>query len=152
MNDTEEIRKAWNDIAFSGTSNARKDYATFQRIKPNFEYHAMRLIKQSRAEEQKATDKAYKERNLLVATLSKLFPSYLAKHPESDETWSMDWRNIVVISIPVRSGLDRDWRQCTWHIHDSELPIFSHLALNESYIWDGHTMEEKYDRLNNIDV
>lgn len=87
-------------------------------------------------------DLAYKERNKLVAAFTKMamalgHPAQLWRHPE-DEKWEDDWRWIVAIYLPTG--------QVTWHIHDSELPLFAGLkkALNN---WDGHNTKEKYDRV-----
>lgn len=92
-------------------------------------------------------DLAYWERNQLVAHLSKIYCSWLQKHPLEDTNWDDDWRNIVYIETP--GG------QCSWHIHDSELCYFQHLAFRDGNDWDGHSMEEKYKRLEkrmNIDL
>lgn len=83
-------------------------------------------------------DKVYAERNKLVCALSKLWPAHLAQHPASDTSWDPNWRNIVCIHSPVG--------QLCWHIMDSELPMFEHLALKAND-WDGHTTEQKYERL-----
>lgn len=85
-------------------------------------------------------NQAYAERNQLVAALSKLFRSSLVRHEGED--WEDDWRWVVLIELPTG--------QCSWHIHDSELPLFDHLSRNHSKQWDGHTTEEKYDRLNKL--
>ena len=105
----------------------------------------------TKKELEQSKNQAYKERDMLVCALSKIYPSFLTKHPKEDKTWEKDWRNIVVINIPVRRriGVYPDFpedMQLTWHIHKSELKLFSHLeqGLNE---WDGHTTEEKYRRL-----
>lgn len=90
------------------------------------------------AEEQAQLDSVYTERNALVCALSKVFPSYLMPHGP-DVTWDDDWKNIVCIDAPLVG-------QLTWHIKDSELPMFAHLARRENN-WDGHTTEEKYRRL-----
>ena len=87
-------------------------------------------------------DLAYWERNQLVAHLSKIYPSWLEKHPAEDVTWEVEWRNIVVIETP--GG------QCSWHIHDSEICYFQHLTFREGSSWDGHSMEEKYKRLKKV--
>lgn len=79
---------------------------------------------------------AYRERNALVAALSKIFPSGLGRHVASD--WEDDWRTIVFIDLPTG--------QASWHIHDSEAPMFRHLRKYEGE-WDGHTTEEKYRRM-----
>lgn len=84
-------------------------------------------------------DRAYSERNKLVAVLSMLFPASLERHPEEDTSWEDDWRWIVFIDLPTG--------QASWHIHDSELPLFEHLPRDSGRAWDGHTTERKYARL-----
>ena len=90
-------------------------------------------------------DGAYSERNKLVAALSKLRLSWLERHPDSDTEWEDDWRWIVFVNGP--GG------QMSWHIHDSELGQFNHLIRHTGNVnsWDGHTVEEKYERLAAID-
>lgn len=90
-------------------------------------------------------DGAYKERNLLVAALTKVFPAYIALHPE-DEEWEDDWRNIIFVEIPIGKGKTT---QVSWHIHDSELGYFKHLPQGKNE-WDGHDTKEKYNRLRRI--
>jgi hypothetical protein len=89
-------------------------------------------------------DQAYWERNQLLAALSKLMFAWLTKHPKEDKDWDPKWRNIVVIV-----GIKDDFKliQMTWHIHDDDLPYFSHLEFDPTFKWDGHTTDEKYDRL-----
>ncbi len=84
-------------------------------------------------------DAAYHERNQLVALLAALWPSSLERHPDSDTTWEDDWRWIVFIDTPAG--------QMSWHIHDSELPLFRHVPRGKGVVWDGHTTEEKYWRV-----
>ncbi len=79
---------------------------------------------------------AYSERNKLVALLTKIFPASLETH--DGEEWEDDWRHVVFISLPTG--------QASWHIHDSELPMFEHLK-SRGVVWDGHTTEEKYKRV-----
>jgi len=87
-----------------------------------------------------AKDNAYRERDLLVCALSKLFRSHLGRHPDDDTEWENDWRWIVFIDLPTG--------QASWHIHDSELHLFEHLTHHIGpSSWDGHTTEEKYNRL-----
>ena len=86
-----------------------------------------------------AKNGAYSERNKLVAAMSKLFPASLERHPSDDKSWEDDWRWIVFIDLP--SG------QASWHLHDSELPQFAHLKREVGRKWDGHTNDEKYERL-----
>ena len=83
-------------------------------------------------------DGAYHERDMLVAALSKCFPSYLARHSDEDKNWDNDWRWIVYIELPTG--------QASWHIHDSERELFNHLQVQENK-WDGHNTERKCQRL-----
>lgn len=84
---------------------------------------------------------AYWERNQLVSALSKLFPASLERHQGAG--WEDDWRWIVMIIIPTG--------QLSWHIHDSDLGHFDHLERQtKKYEWDGHTTNEKYDRLRQL--
>jgi len=89
-------------------------------------------------------DSAYRERDSLVWLLAKIFPAWLGKHPEEDKNWDADWRTIVFIQLPTG--------QATWHVHDSEAGWFeSHLNYGGEP-WDGHSTEEKYERVNRVDA
>lgn len=79
---------------------------------------------------------AYQQRDILVALLARVWPSHLARHV--GDPWEDDWRNIVCLHTPQG--------QATFHIHDSELPLFRTLRM-EGGDWDGHGSEEKFDRL-----
>lgn len=92
----------------------------------------------------KEKNQAYSERNKVVAALATILASaelnvYLAKHDEEDSLWDKEWRNILVIE--TFKG------QITWHLHDSDLPLFKQFEFNPAYKYDGHTTEEKYKRL-----
>lgn len=95
-------------------------------------------IKESYALGEESKNGAYKERDMLVCALSKLFPAHLARHSEEDKEWEDDWRWIVYIELPTG--------QVSWHIHDSEREMFNHLEVGENK-WDGHNTERKYERL-----
>ena len=88
-------------------------------------------------------DFAYHERDMLVSALSKVYPSHVARHPDSDETWEDEFRTIVCVHLPTG--------QATWHVHDSEAGLFSHLVSGGEH-WDGHLTAEKYDRLSALSV
>jgi len=76
----------------------------------------------------------YTERNRLVAALSGLFPAHLMLDPAADEPWA----TLVCIHLPAGAA--------TWHIPPWDLSFFAHLAYAPLH-WDGHTTEEKYERL-----
>jgi len=84
-------------------------------------------------------DGAYSERNKLVAFLASLYPSSLERHPDEDTEWEDDWRWVVYIDLP--NG------QASWHLHDSELSQFDGLPRLQGRVWEGHTTEQKYERL-----
>lgn len=94
------------------------------------------------AEASASKDQAYWERNQLVLALTKVFPSWRELHPVEDTNWEKDWRNIIFIQLPTG--------QASWHIHDTELILFESLEFKEGDSWDGHTTEEKYNRLRNL--
>lgn len=87
----------------------------------------------------KGKDAAYAERDQLVRALSKMFPAWLERHPDSDTQWEDGWRWIVFIHLPTG--------QATWHIPDRELHWFDHLERRDGCSWDGHSTQEKYERL-----
>lgn len=87
-------------------------------------------------------DGAYSERDKLVSVLSKVYPASLERHQPENDNWENDWRWVVFVDTPTG--------QVSWHIHDSELPMFSHLRRNAGRVWDGHTTDEKYNRLARI--
>lgn len=84
-------------------------------------------------------DAAYLERNQLVAALSKCFPSGVGR--TEIPGWSPDWHNCVYVDLPTG--------QVSWHFHDSHGHLFNHLFAYGGK-WDGHSTEEKYERVNNM--
>jgi hypothetical protein len=88
-------------------------------------------------------DAVYEERQKCISLIARMaialgLTAGLGKHEESDLSWEKDWCNIVYIDLP--SG------QVSWHIHDSDLPLFSFLPSYDRP-WDGHSTEEKYNRV-----
>ena len=81
-------------------------------------------------------DGAYLECNQLVALLSKVFPA--GKKQTAIEGWSEDWHGCVYIDLPTG--------QASWHYHDSQAYLFDHLPEYQG-VWDGHTTNEKYERI-----
>jgi hypothetical protein len=96
-------------------------------------------------------NQAYSERNKVVAALAKFlrrsnildpYNTYhvgVAQHDVNDTSWETDWRTILVIEI--------NDIQMTWHFHDSEKYLLEGFPLIPDYKWDGHSTEEKYNRL-----
>ncbi len=92
-------------------------------------------------------DAAYVERNRLVAALARLVISiggsaWLADHRDvPGEDWDPEWRTVVFIEGPIG--------QLSWHLHDSDVPLFDGLPRGAN-TWDGHTTDEKYARVSQI--
>ena len=80
---------------------------------------------------------AYAERNLLVAALSKMFPSHMER--TTIEGWDPEWEQCVYITLPTG--------QVSWHLKAGEEMNFQHLAWSVVPRWDGHDTPEKYRRL-----
>lgn len=97
-------------------------------------------------------DAVYRERNLVVALAARLALQYprsfawIGRHqPAAGEEWDPAWENIIFIDIAGQ--------QLSWHIHESELPVFQFLPdcrdlpPRSTMRWDGHSTEEKYRRI-----
>lgn len=114
----------------------------------------------------KERDAAYAERNRLVAALARVLGggplgspcafcattgmagmcphrkpvAWLAEHQDDPNgpPWDPEWRTIVFIDGPTG--------QLSWHLHDSDVPLFDGLPRGPNS-WDGHTTPEKYERV-----
>lgn len=75
----------------------------------------------------------YRERAHLVAHLAAIHPSTIGVDPDEP-----DW---PVVYIDAPSG------QLSWHLAQDDLPLFTHVPRTTATLWDGHTTEEKYARL-----
>ena len=90
-----------------------------------------------------AKNNAYWERNQLVAYIASQYEAHMVRHPEDDKEWEDDWRWIICVHTPQG--------QLSWHIHDDEVPYFGWLEVEpDGDHWDGHTTEEKYDRITEL--
>lgn len=99
-----------------------------------------------RSREQKEIQKAFWERNQLVAFLSKLFPSYLLEHTEGSYL-QKGWKHYILIQTPAG--------QISFHLDEADLPYFRHsfVLKDESIVaWDGHSTEEKFARIQKLDL
>ena len=105
-----------------------------------------------------AKDGAYRERNQVVALAAALafelhnlgfepFDAWRSEHVEDPNVpWDPEWRHVVYIQIP-KGALITESAQLSWHVHDSEISLFEFLPLRLTNAWDGHTTEEKYERI-----
>jgi hypothetical protein len=93
------------------------------------------------AERKSEKDRAYEERNRVVAALARAAISlgYRAIRTQTAiEGWSDDWHGCVRIDLPTG--------QVSWHYHDSQEHLFSWMPQGEME-WDGHDTREKYRRV-----
>jgi hypothetical protein len=89
---------------------------------------------------------AYQERNKLLAVFIRCaialnYEAWLGTHVDKpgDPPWDPEWRNVVYLLLPTG--------QVSWHIHDSELPLFAQLGRDAVVPYDGHSTEAKYSAL-----
>lgn len=83
----------------------------------------------------------YAERDMCIALIARMalrlgLCAGIGRHV--GEGWDDDWRHIIFVELPAG--------QVSWHIHDSELPLFSFLD-GHCAAWDGHDTAEKYRRV-----
>lgn len=83
------------------------------------------------------TDAVYRERAHLVAHLATVYPSTIGPHDPNWPEWS-----VVIIDTPTG--------QMSWHVAPTDLDLFRHVATSTINTWDGHTTEEKYERLRRL--
>lgn len=76
----------------------------------------------------------YRERAHLVAHLASLYPSTIGLTDPNEPDWP-------VVTIDTLEG------QMTWHVSVDDLDLFEHVERSLDPEWDGHTTEEKYERL-----
>ena len=85
---------------------------------------------------EKQVNNAYTERNRLVALLASIYPSGMKA--TTIPGWDEEWHNCVYFDLPTG--------QASWHVHINDVHLFQHIGVYESE-WDGHTTEEKYERV-----
>jgi hypothetical protein len=81
-------------------------------------------------------DKAYSERARLVAYLAACYPSEIVPAESDSGAWFL-----VFVTTPAG--------QMSWHLHEDDLDLFEPLlnAPETGIEWDGHSTEQKYERL-----
>lgn len=82
---------------------------------------------------------AYWERNQLVLYLSKLYPSWIEKHPPEDPEWEDEFRNLIFIQFP--EGI------FSWQVNDLEMKYFKNISFRENLSQEADSEEEKYEKL-----
>jgi len=114
-------------------AEAREQGRTVERALWELSAIGQQMEKAAPDEHQSQLDAVYLERNQVVAALAKAYPSGIAK--TAIEGWDEAWHGCVYIDFP--------WGQASWHFHDRDAHLFTHLPPYKGE-WDGHTTEEKY--------
>jgi hypothetical protein len=86
-------------------------------------------------------DSVYTERNLCVALIAQYAPWFghkigLKRHVGAK--FDDEWQTVLFIDLPTG--------QVSWHLHERELVNFPDVGVYDGE-WDGHTTEEKYERV-----
>lgn len=124
----------WNQCLRVCDSHARE---ILENLPEELEGHVAAV-----SEMEEHLDLVYSERNKCVALLVRMalalgLTAGIGKH-EGKGDWDPEWMNVVFIDLPAG--------QVSWHIHDSELPMFDFLPPYPGR-WDGHDTAEKYRRV-----
>lgn len=104
----------------------------------------VRALEEMLGEARRAKNDAYSQRNKLVAAFARMalklgWKAGVGQHQdEANKEWEDDWRTIVFVDTPAG--------QVSWHFHDSETWMLEDLPKYRGK-WDGHTDEEKWERL-----
>jgi hypothetical protein len=85
------------------------------------------------------TDDVYRERARLVANLAARYPSHMGFTDPSEPDWA-----VVVIETPEG--------QMSWHVAPADQGLFNLVRRTKptDKPWDGHTTQEKYERLSRL--
>ena len=85
-------------------------------------------------------DTLYRERAHLAAYLSAAYLSEWCEDLENGEAWK-----ILYVHLPTG--------QASWHIASIDWDLFPHVPksmYSAEYMWDGHTTDEKYERIREL--
>lgn len=121
----------------AGREEASPLWLEINKIANMLERHAdAEPFVQSPLAEKGEKDEAYRQRNVLVAALARLYPSGTRR--TNIEGWSEDWHGCVYIDLPAG--------QISYHYHDSQAYLFAALPAYEKP-WDGSGKEQVEARL-----
>lgn len=83
----------------------------------------------------------YTERAHLTALLAAQYPSVIV---EGADPAAPDWP-VLYVNLPTG--------QASWHVSPADLTIFAHVSrvtAPEGPVWDGHTNDQKYERISRL--
>lgn len=82
----------------------------------------------------------FRERAALVAFLTNIYPASIAYNDPDEPDWP-------VVYVETPEG------QLSWHIHEDDLDLFNGVDIRrgaDAPAWDGHSTDEKYQRLSRL--
>jgi hypothetical protein len=90
------------------------------------------------------SEPAYRERARLAAFVASIFPSRICANDPAEPGWP-------VLYVETPEG------QLSWHLSPGDLDLFDRVPrVNvgdpDEPMWDGHTTEEKYERLSRLSI
>lgn len=88
-------------------------------------------------ENQRGLREVYRERARLVAFLTSIYSCYIGYTDPDEPEWA-----VVMVYTPAG--------QMSWHIAAEDMDLFDGRACDGVGDWDGHTTEEKYQRLEQL--
>lgn len=84
------------------------------------------------------SDSVYRERARLSAYLAAVYPSHISPSDPDEPDWQ-----VLIVETPTG--------QMSWHISAEDMDLFDHVPASYGADWerpwDGHSTEEKYERL-----
>lgn len=140
-----ELNINWIELAQQELRESNKDRVCITQ--DSAFYHPGTLYDTTQLVQEK--DLAYQERNKMLVLVCRLamadgFVVGIGEHVRAcvsgreGDDWDESWRTVIYIDLPTG--------QVSWHIHDSEMHLFSFLPKYRGN-WDLHTTEEKWDRV-----
>lgn len=79
-------------------------------------------------------DPVYRERAHLLALLASMYRSTIGYTDEAKPEWA-----VLIVNFPTG--------QASWHISPDDMDLFDHVPAVNVDLWDGHTTEQKYERI-----
>lgn len=136
---TRRIASAVTDAISAARQADANDQALAALISSTVLSEALRIVPTAAARAEAERDGAYRERAHLVAHLASLYPSQIAYSDPDAHDWP-------VVTIETPTG------QMSWHIAPTDVELFAHVERQNGLVlpWDGHTTEQKYERLQQL--
>ncbi|MEU6756951.1 hypothetical protein [Streptomyces sp. NPDC046685] len=136
---TRRIAVAVTDAIAAARADDADDQALAAVVSSAVLSETLRVVPTSASQAETERDRAYRERAYLVAHLAALYPSHIGYTDPDTPDWA-------VVTIEAPGG------QMTWHVAPNDMDLFGHVTPTNRICrgWDGHTTDEKYERLRSL--